>query len=143
MLYLLRQPVILSTQSHCGNHHLKGLNAVCLWVSSVNALICVCWTVFLYLFKLYFIYLHSRHCPPLLVPTPTVFHPPSAHLPPRGCFPTNRPPLPWGLKFSRTKYIPLKPDQAVLCCTCARGLGPAYVCCLVGGSVSGSSQGSR
>jgi hypothetical protein len=33
--------------------------------------------------------------------------------------------------------------MAALCYVSARGLEPAHVCSLVGGSVSGSSQGSR
>lgn len=37
----------------------------------------------------------------------------------------------------------LGPDQTVHCHLCARGLGPAAVCCLVGVSVSRSSQVSR
>jgi hypothetical protein len=39
--------------------------------------------------------------------------------------------------------LSLRPDQAVLCCVCVGGLGPASVCCLVGGLVSERSQGSR
>jgi hypothetical protein len=35
----------------------------------------------------------------------------------------------------------LRPDQSVLCCICVRGLVPAHVCCLVGGSESERSQG--
>jgi hypothetical protein len=45
---------------------------------------------------------------------------------------------------SRIKHIffPLRPGQAVLYYICIRGLGPAHVCGLVGGSVFGSSLGS-
>ena len=39
--------------------------------------------------------------------------------------------------------LPLRPDQAVLCCMCVGGLRPAHVCCLVGGSGSERSPGSR
>jgi hypothetical protein len=39
--------------------------------------------------------------------------------------------------------LPLRSDKAALCYTCASGLGPESVCSLVGGSVSGSSQGCR
>ena len=70
----------------------------------------------------------------------------SSTLPLRGC--SSQPsglPLPWGPQGSQGlgTSLHLKPDQAVLCCICARGLGAAYECCLVGGSVSGSSLGSE
>ena len=39
--------------------------------------------------------------------------------------------------------LSLRPNQTVLCCICVGGLGPAHVCCLVGGSVSERSQGFR
>ena len=39
--------------------------------------------------------------------------------------------------------LPLSPDQAVLCCIYVRGLLSAGIYCLVGGSVSERSQGSR
>ena len=39
--------------------------------------------------------------------------------------------------------LPLRPDPTVLCCICVGSLGLARLCCLVGGSVSERSQGSR
>jgi hypothetical protein len=39
--------------------------------------------------------------------------------------------------------LTLRPDQAVLCRICVRGLRPASVCCLVGCLVSEGSWGSR
>ena len=73
----------------------------------------------------------------LSVPLPTV--------PPPLCFPCpSGPLLPWGIKPLQDYVypLPLNPDQAVLCCIFTRGLGKAHACCLVGGSVSGSSLGS-
>lgn len=56
-----------------------------------------------------------------------------------------RPPILWGLKYLKGKvHLPLlRPNKEVLCCVCVRDLGPSSVCCLVGGSVSESSQKSR
>ena len=39
--------------------------------------------------------------------------------------------------------LSLRPDQTVLCCICGGGLISANVCCLVGGSVSERSWGSK
>jgi hypothetical protein len=53
--------------------------------------------------------------------------------------------LPGASSLSRVRHslLPLRADQAVLCCLCVKGLRPAGVCYLVGGSVSERSQGSR
>ena len=39
--------------------------------------------------------------------------------------------------------LPLRPDQAVLCCICVGCNRPSSACCLVCGSVSERSRGSR
>ena len=66
-------------------------------------------------------------------------------LSPRGCpHPTpTRCPHSLGPQVSQgeVQVFPQRPDKAVLCCICVGGLGPAAVCCLVGGSVSKRSQG--
>ena len=41
------------------------------------------------------------------------------------------------------QILSLSPDGAVLFCMCVRGLGPACVCFLVGGSLSERCWGSR
>jgi hypothetical protein len=86
---------------------------------------------------------------------PTLVHPPVPHpIPPlsspRGCPQPFTPshqnfPTPCGLKSLKgwVLLLSLRPDQAVLCCICVRGLISAGVCCLVGGSVSERSWGSR
>ena len=80
---------------------------------------------------------------PLIVPhlTPSLLFP-------RGCLHSLNPPdLPilWGLKSLEGQMLlhSLRPDQAVLCSICARSLMSASVCCLVGGSMSKRSSGSR
>lgn len=45
--------------------------------------------------------------------------------------------------YGSVNLLSLRPDQAVICCICARGLGPTSVRCWVGSSVSEKSQGSQ
>jgi hypothetical protein len=108
-----------------------------------------------------FIYFHSNCCPlPPPCPIQEFFTPSPSPLPlwgyylpdPPPLYPPTSPPhtipcilLPWGIKSLQDGVypLPLRPDQAVLCYICVSGHGPAHVCSLVGGLVSGSSQGSR
>ena len=82
--------------------------------------------------------------PPLLVPTPQGLYP--THHPVASekvlTHPPNHPPL--GMEFLQDleHSFPLRLDMTVLCNLCARCCGPTHVCFLVGGLVSGSSQGS-
>lgn len=72
-------------------------------------------------------YLHSSHCPPL-EPPPTVPHPiySPCLLPPTGCPPTGIS-LPWGLKsLENEAHLPLRVDQAVLCCALGALEQPVY-----------------
>jgi hypothetical protein len=39
--------------------------------------------------------------------------------------------------------LSLRPDHTVFHCICVRGFISAGICCLVGGSMSGRSQGSK
>ena len=86
----------------------------------------------------YFIYIPN--IVPLPVPPPSVLH--LLHfsfqrvLPPP---PPQASPFPGASSVYRTRHT----DKAALCYIFAGGLGPACVCALVGGLVSGSSQGSR
>lgn len=89
-------------------------------------------------------YLYLSTIQPLSLP-PTVPHP----IAPCPCHREDAPPPPGlpppcSLKSLEVSahLLPREADQAVLCCVCVGGLGPAGACCLVGGSVSGSSQGS-
>ena len=52
-------------------------------------------------------------------------------------------PPPTKLPHSLALLLPLRPDQAVLCCICVGSPGSALVCCLVGGPLSERSQGSK
>jgi hypothetical protein len=85
----------------------------------------------------------------LLLVCPLTFpHLMPPHLSPRGCprTPASTPPnfsTPWELKPLKVLLLSLRPDQAVLCCICVRGLRAASVCCLVDSSVSERSPGSR
>jgi hypothetical protein len=82
----------------------------------------------------YFIYLHSSHCPPSWHS-----HSPSS-LPLRGSSPPpQRIPFPGAssIRHIFSHWGHTRQFSAV----CVRGLGPARIGCLVGGSVSGSSQG--
>jgi hypothetical protein len=90
---------------------------------------------------------------------PLLVYPPSQPLPISYLFPScllenvpklyvpTSPDLPtfWGLKSLKdlVHILSLRPDQTVLCCIYARGLISACVYCLVGGSVSERSLGSR
>jgi hypothetical protein len=97
----------------------------------------------------YFIYLHSIYCIPLISP-PTVPYP----IPPPPCLQegvptTTRPPPSLGPQVSGilgtsspTEARPVSP-LLHMCQRGLKGLGPAHVCCLIGGSVSGSSLGSE
>jgi hypothetical protein len=104
---------------------------------------------FTHIFLNYFTYFHSSHWSFFRWPLSPEFHSNSSFhssspLPLEG---SSHPP---GLSLlgtssvSRIKHIffPLRPGQAVLYYICIRGLGPAHVCGLVGGSVFGSSLGS-
>ena len=76
--------------------------------------------------------------PPFL-PLPTILYsspPPLAY---ERVFPL---PSPLGIPPSMGPLPTLRLDQADLCYICARGFRPACLCCLIGGSVSGSFQGS-
>jgi hypothetical protein len=90
----------------------------------------------------YFIYLHSSHYSPNPLPphTHTYTAPHPIPLPLRGCPPI---PLHWGLKTLQdlAHLFSLRPDQAVLCYICSRNVRPAWVCCLVCGSITGICQG--
>ena len=103
---------------------------------------------FLFYFSLSFYHYYFFKSPviaPLLVHSTTVPHPisppPVSKRMPSTPAPA-RPPYSLGLKSLEAHLLPLRPDQAVLCCICVGGLRPAHECCLVGGSVSESSQGS-
>ena len=104
---------------------------------------------------LFFLFFYSSVIIPLLVHPLTIPHPippppPHFSLSTRGCpqSPTTIPPdLPtfWGLQSleGQMHLFSLSTDGAVLFCMCVRGLGPACVCFLVGGSVSERCWGSR
>jgi hypothetical protein len=83
--------------------------------------------------------LSLRRCslPPNPSPSPTHIH----FTPCPNCIP-----LPWGIKSLQDLAHPLpqRPDKATFCYICARDCRPAHahVYSLVGGLVSGSSQGS-
>ena len=74
----------------------------------------------------YSIYLYSSHCPPFPGPfSCSSSSQSSSLLPPKGCSPL----LGYSSLAPQAHLLPLTTDQTVLCYICARGLGPALICC--------------
>jgi hypothetical protein len=106
--------------------------------------------IILCIFLNYFIYLHSKCCTPCSPPSQTFLpHPPPLCLW-EGASPTTHPPPPHSspilghqvYRIRLTLFHWGQTRQSGLCYTYTRGHVPAHVCSLVGGLVSGSSQGS-
>ena len=95
---------------------------------------------FLILFN-FFLITFTFYCPViahLLVHPPTVPHstPPHLCLQEDISLSPQLSPLLGASNLLRVYLLPLRPDEAILCCMCVGGLLPASVCCLVGVSLS-------